>query len=111
MAFREILRKRFLELTEGSLRTEAPMSTKLKPQFFLKRLALLEALEEFFQHADHNRVDADAFGFGPLFELEPGLYADVEELWVGKLQTCLARLLYLHLFSVNLTESEKNNPG
>jgi len=49
MAFREILRKRFLEFNEGSLRTEAPMRTKLKPQFFLERLALLVALEELFE--------------------------------------------------------------
>jgi len=50
---------------EGSLRTEAPMSTKLKPQFFLERLALLEALEELFEDAHNNCVDADPFGLCP----------------------------------------------
>ncbi len=35
----------------------------------------------------------------------------MKKLWVGKLQTRLAGLLYLHLFSINLTESEKNNSG
>jgi hypothetical protein len=87
------------------------MRTKLKPQFFLERLALLVALEELFEDTHNNRVNADPFGFGPLFELEPGLCADVKELRIGKFHARLARLLYLHLFSINLTESEKNNPG
>ena len=65
MAFRKILRYRFLEFNEGSLRTEAPMSTKFKPQFFLERLALLEALEELFEDADDKRVDTDPLGFCP----------------------------------------------
>jgi hypothetical protein len=34
----------------------------------------------------------------------------MKELWVGKLQTRLARLLYLHLFSINLTQGEEHNP-
>jgi len=67
MAFREILRKRFLEFNEGSLRTEAPMRTKLKPQFFLERLALLVALEELFEDTHNNCVDAYAFGLCPFF--------------------------------------------
>ena len=67
VAFREILQKRFLEFNEGSLRTEAPMSTKLKPQFFLERLALLEAREELFEDTHNNRIDADPFGLCPFF--------------------------------------------
>ena len=59
------------------------MGAKLKLQLFPERLALLEALEELFEDADHNRVDADASGFGPLLELEPSLCADVEELRFG----------------------------
>jgi hypothetical protein len=44
--------------------------TNLQPQFFPQRLALLEALEELFEDADDDCVDADAFGFGPFLELE-----------------------------------------
>ena len=62
-----VLRKRFLDFNEGSLRTEAPMSTKLKPQFFLERLALLEAREELFEDTHNNRIDADPFGLCPFF--------------------------------------------
>ncbi len=43
------------------------MSTKLKPQFFLERLALLEAREELFEDTHNNRVDADPFGLCPFF--------------------------------------------
>lgn len=48
-------------------------------------LSFLVVLEELFEDADNYRVDADAFG--PLFELEPGLCVDVEELRIGKLHT------------------------
>ena len=42
------------------------MRPNLQPQFFAERLALLEALEELFEDADDNCVDADALRFGPL---------------------------------------------
>ena len=54
-----------LEFIESLVRSEAPMSAKLKPQFFPKRLAALEALEELFEDADDNRVDTDPLGFCP----------------------------------------------
>ena len=78
------------------------MCANLQAQFFSQRLALLEALEELFEDADHNRVDADAFGFGPLFELEPGFGADVEELRVGKFHASLAGLHDVYFFALNM---------
>jgi hypothetical protein len=42
--------------------------SNLQPQFFPESLAFLEALEELFEGADHNGVDADAFCFSPLFK-------------------------------------------
>jgi len=40
-------------------------------------------LEELFEDADDDCIHADAFGFGPLFELESGFGSNVEELRVG----------------------------
>jgi len=34
----------------------------------------------------------------------------MKELWVGKLQTRLARLLNLHFFPINVTQGEEHNP-
>ena len=68
------------------------MRANLQPQFFPECLALLEALEELFEDADHNRIDADAFVFGPLFELESSFSSDVEKLRIGKLHAGLAGL-------------------
>ncbi len=87
------------------------MGAKLKLQLFPERLALLEALEELFEDANHNRVDADAFGFGPIFELEPGFGADVEELRVGKLHASLAGLHDFYFFALNMAQSKKDDPG
>src|ERR1017187_7329789 len=61
------------------------MRTNLQPQFFPERLAFLEALKELFENAHCNRIDDDAFRFGPLFKLESGFCANVEELRIGKL--------------------------
>jgi hypothetical protein len=65
MAFGEVFSQRHLEFIESLLRSEGPMSAKLKPQFFPERLALLEALEKLFEDADDNRVDTDPLGFCP----------------------------------------------
>ena len=54
------------------------MRAKLQPQFLTQRFALLEAREELIEKADDDGVDADAFGFRPVFELGAGLRADVE---------------------------------
>jgi hypothetical protein len=86
-------------------------NSNLPPQFFSQRLALLEALEELFEDADDDRIHADAFGFGPLFERQPGLCADVEELRVGKLHAGLAGLHDLHVFAVNVVQSKKDDFG
>ena len=94
-----------------SARHKSTVRTNLQPQFFSQRLALLEALEELSEHADHNRVDADAFGFGPLFELEPGFSADVEELRIGKLHAGLAGLHDVNFFTLNVAQSKKDDPG
>ena len=87
------------------------MRTNLQPQFFAERLAFLEALEELFEDANHNRVDADTFGFGPFLELEPGFGADVEELRVGKLHAGLAGLHDVYFFTFNVAQSKKDDPG
>ena len=86
------------------------MSAKFKPQFFAERLAALEALEEVFQNAHDNRVDADPFRLCPLSQRGSGFCAEMEELRPGKLQTCLAGLLNLHFFPINLAQGEENNP-
>ena len=87
------------------------MRPNLQPQFFPERLAALEALEELVQDADDDCVDADAFRFGPLFELEPGLSADMEELRVGKLHAGLAGLHDVNFFAFNMAQSKKDDPG
>ena len=87
------------------------MRPNLQPQFFPERLAALEALEELVQDADDDCVDADAFRFGPLFELESGLCADVEELRVGKLHASLAGLHDFYLFALDVAQSKKDDPG
>ena len=86
------------------------MSTKLKPQFFPERLAALEAFEELFEDADDNRVDADPFRLCPLSQRGSGFCAEMEELRPGKRHACLAGLLNLHLFPINLAQGEENNP-
>jgi len=55
------------ELIGVSAGHKPAVRTNLQPQFFPERLALLETFEELFENADHNRVDADAFRFSPLF--------------------------------------------
>src|ERR1019366_2176571 len=68
-------------------RQESPMRTKLQPQFLSQRLTLLEAREELIEKADDDCVDADAFGFGPVFEFGASLRADVEELGISQVHT------------------------
>ena len=87
------------------------MRPNVQPQFFPKRLALLEALEELFEDADHNRVDADAFRFGPFLELQSSFSADVEELRIGKFHAGLAGLHDVNLFALNVAQSKKDDPG
>ena len=87
------------------------MGTNLQPQLFPERLAFLQAIEELFEDADHYRVDADAFRFGPLFELEPGFGANVEELRVGKLHAGLAGLHDVNFLAFNVAQSKKDDPG
>ena len=99
------------ERSYDSARHKTPVRTNLQPQFFPERLALLQALEELFEDAHHNRVDADAFGLGPLFELEPGFGADVEELRVGQLHAGLTGLHNVYLFALNVAQSKKDDPG
>jgi len=48
-----------------SARHKSPVRTNLQSQFFPECLAFLHALEKFFEDADHNRIHADAFRFGP----------------------------------------------
>jgi len=58
-----------------------------------------------------DRIHADVFGFGPLSERQPGLCANVENLRVGQLHASLAGLHDLHLFAVNVVQSEKDDFG
>jgi hypothetical protein len=46
---------------------KSPMSAQFHPQFLSQRLTLLEVREELIEKADDDCVDADAFGFGPVF--------------------------------------------
>lgn len=78
------------------------MRSKLQPQLFAQRLALLEAREELIEKADHNGVDANAFGFGPVFELGTGFGADVEELRVGEIHAGFAGLLDIDLILIHV---------
>ena len=78
---------------------KSPMRANRQPQFFRECLAFLEALEELFEDADHYRIHADAFGFGPILELEPGFGAYVEKLRVGQIHAGLAGLHDFYLFS------------
>ena len=87
------------------------MHANLQPQFFPEHLAFLEALEELIENADNYGVDADAFGFGPLLELESSVCADVEELRIGKLHAGLAGLHDVYLFAFNVAQSKKDDPG
>ncbi len=83
------------------------MGTNLPSQLFPERLAFLEALEELFEDADHNRIHADAFGFGPFLELIAGFGADLEELRIGKHHAGLAGLHDFYLFAFNVAQSKK----
>lgn len=87
------------------------MRAKLQPQFLSQRLALLEARKELIEKADDDCVDADAFGFRPVFELGACLRTDVEELWVGEVHTGFAGLLNIHFILVHVTQSKKDDPG
>lgn len=78
------------------------MRAKLQSQFLSQRLALLEASEELVEEADDDGVDADAFGFGPVFELGTGFGADVEELRVGEVHASLASLLNIDLILIHV---------
>jgi hypothetical protein len=49
-------------------------------------------LEGLFEDADDDRIHTDAIGSGPLFERQPSLCADVEELRIGKLHAGLTGL-------------------
>jgi len=100
-----------LQPCDSLVRHKSPMRTNLQSQFFSERLAFLEALEELFEDADHNRIHANAFGFGPLFELQSSFSADVEELRVGKLHAGLAGLHDFYFFAFNVAQSKKDDPG
>ena len=87
------------------------MRANLQAKFFSERFAFPEALEELFEDADHNRVDADSLRFGPIFELEPGFGADMEELRVGELHAGLAGLHDIYFFALDVAQRKKDDPG
>lgn len=78
------------------------MRTKLQPQFLTQSLALLEAREELIEKANDDGVDADAFGFGPVFELGTGFGSDVEKLRIGEIHAGLAGLLNIDLILIHV---------
>jgi len=79
-----------------------PVRAKLQPQFLTQGFALLQAREELIEKADDDCVYADAFGFGPVFELGACLRADVEELGVGEIHAGLAGLLNIYLILIHV---------
>ena len=87
------------------------MCSNLQPQFFPKRLALLEALEELFEDADDYGVDADAFRFSPVPEFVAGFCADMEELGVGEFHAGLAGLHDVNFVALNMAQRKKDDPG
>jgi len=99
------------EISRASAWHKPAVSTNLQPQFFPERLAFLEALEELIENADHNGVDTNALGFGPILELEPGFGADMEELRVGEFHAGLAGLHDFYFFALNMAQSKKDDPG
>jgi len=78
------------------------MRTKFQPQFFSQRLTLLEARKELIEEADDDCVDADAFGFRPVFELGACLRTDVEELRIGEIHAGLASLLNIDFILIHV---------
>ena len=78
------------------------MRSELQPQFFTQRPALFEAREELIEEAYDDCVDADAFGFGPVFELGARFGADVEELGIGKIHAGLAGLLNIDFILIHV---------
>ena len=91
-----------MRLDHPSTHQESPVRTQLQPQFLSQSLTLLEAREELVEEADDDCVDADAFGFGPVFELGTGFGADVEELRVGEIYVGLAGLLNIDLVLIHV---------
>ena len=78
------------------------MGTKFQSKIFTQRLALLETREELIEKADDDGVDADAFSFGPVFELGTGLGSNVEELGIGKIHASLAGLLNIDFILIDM---------
>jgi len=97
--------------TSSSTGHKSTVRANLQAQFFPQRLALLQVLEELFEDAHHNCVDADSFGFCPFLELVAGFSADVEELRVGQLHAGLAGLHDVNFFALDMTQSKKDDPG
>jgi len=87
------------------------MRTNLQSQLFTEGLALFKALEELFEDADDDSVDAYAFRFSPFPEFVAGFCADMEELRVGELHAGLAGLHDVYFFALDVAQSEKDDPG
>lgn len=87
------------------------MRTNLQSQLFTERLALFKALEELFEDADDDSVDAYAFRFSPFPEFVAGFCADMEELRVGELHAGLAGLHDVYFFALDVAQSEKDDLG
>ena len=87
------------------------MRSNLQPQFFPERFAFLEVIEELFKDADHNRVNADAFGFGPFPEFVAGFCANMKELRIGEFHASLAGLHDVYFFALDVAQSKKDDPG
>jgi hypothetical protein len=87
------------------------MCSYLKPKLFPEGLAPLEVLEEMFQNADDNCVDADAFLFSPLLESEACFCANVKHLGICQRKAGLPGLHDLHIVLIDMRQSKKDDPG
>jgi hypothetical protein len=104
--------ERTLQLLKASLsRQKSASSSNLKSKLFAEGLAPLKLLEEGFENAHNNCVDADAFFFGPLFEGNACFRANVQQLRIRQRQASLPGLLDLDIVLVDVGESEENNPS
>ena len=85
----------------SSWQVAAP-AAEFQTHFLSECFAALEGAKEFIENADHNRVDANILGLGPLEERCFCIRSDVEELGPGQFQTGFTGLPNVYRFLVNM---------
>jgi len=104
--------ERTLQLLKSSLsRQKSASRSNLEPKLFAEGFAALQLLEEGFENAHNNCIDADALLLGPLFEGEACFSANMQQLWVRQRQAGLPGLLDLDIVLIDVGQSEENDPG